>query len=63
MGNSKVVLVSSLIFLGVLIPLIIILGDIFILKGVALAMVLGYTSQAIYLIFIDKILKNKTKKL
>jgi len=63
MGNSKVVLVSSLIFLGVLIPLIIILGDIFILEGVALAMVLGYTSQAIYLIFIDKILKNKTKKL
>ena len=63
MGNSKVVLVGSLIFLGVLIPLIIILGDIFILEGVALAMVLGYTSQAIYLIFIDKILKNKTKKL
>ena len=63
MGNSKVVLVSSLIFLGVLIPLIIILGDIFILEGVAIAMVLGYTSQAIYLIFIDKILKNKTKKL
>ena len=63
MGNSKVVLVGSLIFLGVLIPLIIILGDIFILEGVALAMVLGYTCQAIYLIFIDKILKNKTKKL
>ena len=63
MGNSKVVLVGSLIFLGVLIPLIIILGDIFILEGVALAMVLGYTSQAIYLIFINKILKNKTKKL
>ena len=39
--------------------LIIILGDIFILEGVALAMVLGYTSQAIYLILSYKFLKNK----
>ena len=60
MGNSKVVLVGALIFLGVLIPLIIILGDIFVLEGVAWAMVLGYTSQAIYLILSDKFLKNKT---
>ena len=59
MGNSKVVLVGALFFLGVLIPLIIILGDIFVLEGVACAMVLGYTSQAIYLILSDKFLKNK----
>ena len=59
MGNSKIVLVGSLIFLGVLIPLIIILGDIFMLEGVGLAMVLGYTCQSIYLILSDKFLKNK----
>jgi len=59
MGNSKIVLVGSLIFLVVLIPLIIILGDIFMLEGVALAMVLAYISQAIYLILSDKILKIK----
>ena len=55
MGNSKIVLVGSLIFLGVLIPLIIILGDIFVLEGVGLAMVLGYTCQSIYLILSYKI--------
>jgi len=55
MGNSKIVLVGSLIFLGVLIPLIIILGDIFVLEGVALAMVLAYTCQSIYLFLSDKI--------
>ena len=61
MGNSKIVLVGSLIFLGVLIPLIIILGDIFVLEGVGLAMVLGYTCQAIYLILSDRFLKNGNK--
>ena len=54
MGNSKIVLVGSLIFLGVLIPLIIILGDIFVLEGVALAMILAYTCQSIYLFLSDK---------
>ena len=61
MGNSKIVLVGSLIFLGVLIPLIIILGDIFVLEGVGLAMVLGYTGQSIYLILSDKFLKSGNK--
>ena len=55
MGNSKIVLVGSLIFLVVLIPLIVILGNIFTLEGVALAMVLSYICQAIYLILSDKI--------
>jgi Na+-driven multidrug efflux pump len=59
MGNSKIVLTGSLIFLVVLVPLIIILGDIFVLEGVGLAMVLAYMCQSIYLFFIDKFLKNK----
>ena len=61
LGNSKIVLVGSLIFLGVLIPLIIILGDIFMLEGVGLAMVLGYTGQSIYLTLSDKFLKSGNK--
>ena len=58
-GNSKIVLVGSLIFLVVLIPLIVILGNIFTLEGVALAMVLAYTCQSIYLILSDKFLKKQ----
>jgi hypothetical protein len=35
------------------------LGNIFTLEGVALAMVLSYICQAIYLILSDKIYQNK----
>jgi len=53
-GKSRIVLVGSLIFLGVFVLSIIVLGNIFGINGVASAMVLGTTMQAVFLIIISK---------
>jgi O-antigen/teichoic acid export membrane protein len=62
LGNelSKIVLIGSGIFLAVQIISIVILGELFAVNGVALALVLGATSEAIFLIVINKI-KYKIK--
>jgi len=53
-GKSRIVLIGSLIFLGVFVTSIIILGNMFGINGVAAAMVLGTSMQAIFLIAVSK---------
>lgn len=67
LGNekSRIVLIGSIIYLSVQIVLIIILGKIMSVNGVAIAIVVSAISETIYLFTIDKIdqKKNQTKNI
>jgi len=52
--NSKPVLYSSIIFIIIQISLIIVLGDIYGIIGIAIAAVFAYTGRSIYFIIEDK---------
>jgi O-antigen/teichoic acid export membrane protein len=53
-GNSRIVLIGSLIFLGAFLSSIIILGNLYGINGVASAMVIGTSIQTMFLIVISK---------
>jgi O-antigen/teichoic acid export membrane protein len=57
--KSKVVLIGSLIYIVIQILSILILGKLFGIHGVAAAIVLANASEAIYLMLIDRRIKNK----
>lgn len=60
MGKSRYIIIGSAIFLVVQIPLIIILGKIMSIQGVALSLIIADTAQALFLIGVNqKILKSK----
>ena len=64
LGNERIriVLMGSAIFIAVQVVTILILGEIFSLNGVAISYVLATTSEAIYLIMIDRLyLKNEPR--
>ena len=61
MGESKIVLIGSGVYLGVQIPAIIILAGIFGVNGAAGAIVLGNSIQAIYFFFINYFYKIQEK--
>jgi len=53
-GNSRIVLIGSLIFLGVFLASLTTLGNLYGINGVAAAMVLATSIQTIFLIMISK---------
>ncbi len=59
MGKSKIVLGGSGLFLIIQIPLIIFLADMIGIMGAAIALVVATSIQAIYLIFIERIIAKK----
>ncbi|HLX54666.1 MAG TPA: hypothetical protein VKR58_12025, partial [Aquella sp.] len=62
--DSRIVLVGSAIFLGVLIPTIFLLGKMIGVNGVAAAFVLAQSSETAYLFFINKyVYKIKSEKM
>lgn len=62
LGNelSKIVLIGSGIFLSVQIVSIFLLGELFGVNGVAIALVLGASAEAIFLITVNKVIYNLT---
>ena len=62
LGNelSKVVLIGSGIFLSVQIVSILILGELFSVNGVAIALVLGSSAEAIFLVTVNKVIYKLT---
>ena len=62
LGNelSKVVLTGSGIFLSVQIVSILILGELFSVNGVAIALVLGSSAEAIFLVTVNKVIYKLT---
>ena len=57
--KSKIVLIGSVIFIISLLISILILGNNFGVNGIALSLVIAYSSEALYLITIDKFLYKK----
>lgn len=62
LGNelSKIVLIGSGIFLSIQIISILILGELFGVNGVAIALVLGSTAEAIFLVSVNKLIYKLT---
>ncbi|MCV0373505.1 MAG: oligosaccharide flippase family protein [Nitrosarchaeum sp.] len=58
-GNSKIVLLGSIIFITVQITSIIILGKIMGIYGIALALLLGHSTESIYLIICNRYFDDK----
>jgi O-antigen/teichoic acid export membrane protein len=56
--NSKIVLIGSGIFLGVQIVMIVLLGKIYGITGISASFVLAQTSETIYLIIVDRVIKK-----
>lgn len=59
MDKSKIVVVSSGIFLSIQISLIFILGNIFGINGAAMALVIANSSQAVFLLMAERSLQMK----
>lgn len=61
LGNekSKLVIIGSMIFLAIQIPLIYLLGNLFSVEGVVFALVISEISQAIYYFIVNKNLNNQ----
>ena len=58
--RSKIVLTGSGLYLGTIIPGIIILGEIFHVEGLAISFVLAGTVEGIFLIVVSQLDKRKT---
>lgn len=57
--KSKIVLIGSCVFLSVQIPAIFVLGHLYNINGVAIALVLSQASESIYLITSNKLLAKR----
>ena len=55
--RNKIVLIGSGIFIGVQIPSIVLLGRWYNVEGIAIALVLSQTAEAIYLMMVDRLSK------
>ena len=58
-GNSKIVLIGTGIYVGIQIPTILLLTDLFGVNGTASSVVIANAGHAIYFIFIDKYYSRK----
>ncbi len=54
-GKSKIVLIGSIVFISIQLSFIIILGEIYGIIGLALAVVLGYSTQSVFFVVADRI--------
>jgi len=54
-GKSKIVLIGSIVFISIQLSFIIILGEVYGIIGLALAVVLGYSTQSIFFVVADRI--------
>ena len=59
--KSKIVLIGSVIYLAIQIPLLIILGKSMGVNGAALAIVAATFSETIYLVSVDRFIQRKTR--
>ena len=57
--KSRLVLISSVLWTGVQIVGIVVLGNIYGVNGIALSLLLAATASAIYCIFADKLLLER----